>query len=449
MNSEGIIYALAAVFLAAGVLAWLVRIPLVYNVRNLIVRWKTTLLTALAFTVVIALMTVMLAFVNGMQRLTENSGQPGNVIILSEGATDESYSNLIFSDVGDIENQEGISRHAGQPLCSRETYIIVNQPISEARAGRPQRRFLQLRGVDDPQIASQVHRMDLYPGGRWFSPAGVRELPAAALAPARSPAAIEVVLGEGIARELGLDRSDRELQAARDPERLDVGDWFVLGERPWLVVGVMRSAGSTFDSEVWAKRSVIGPQFGKETYTSLVLRTADEQTARRVRDFFNGRYSKAALQAMVETEYFRSLGETNRQFLYAVIFVAVVMGIGGVFGVMNTMFAAISQRSKDIGVLRVLGFARRQVLISFLLESLLIAVIGGALGCALGWLADGWTATSIVSAGPGGGKSVVVNLVVDAQIFATGMLLSVVIGLIGGVLPALAAMRLRPLESLR
>jgi len=128
----------------------------------------------------------------------------------------------------------------------------------------------------------------------------------------------------------------------------------------------------------------------------------------------------------------------------------VIMAFGGIFGVMNTMFAAISQRTKDIGVLRILGFGRRQVLVSFLLETMLIAFTGGVLGCALGSLAHGVTASSIISGGQGGfGKTVILRLVVDANTLAVGMMLTLVMGVAGGLLPALSAMRLRPLESLR
>lgn len=127
------------------------------------------------------------------------------------------------------------------------------------------------------------------------------------------------------------------------------------------------------------------------------------------------------------------------------------MAIGGMFGIMNTMFAAIAQRTKDIGVLRIVGFARNQVLISFLLESMVLALVGGLMGCAIGSFADGWTAKSIVSSGPGGGggKFVVLQLDVDLEIMLTGLVISLLMGLVGGLLPALSAMRLRPLESMR
>jgi ABC-type antimicrobial peptide transport system permease subunit len=125
------------------------------------------------------------------------------------------------------------------------------------------------------------------------------------------------------------------------------------------------------------------------------------------------------------------------------------MAIGGVFGVMNTMFAAISQRIKDIGVLRLLGYARWQILVSFLLESLVIALLGGLVGCLVGSLTDGLTASSIVSGHSGGGKVVVLQLAVDAWVWAVGIFLTLLTGAIGGLLPALSAMRLRPLEALR
>jgi len=435
----GVLFGLAALLLFFG------RIPISYNLLNLTVRWRTTLLTALAFTLVISLLTVMLAFVNGMYQLTENSGHPENVVVLAEGSTDESFSNLGFSDIGDIENQAGILRPDGRPLLSRETYLVVNQPIPNAPPGGPQRRFLQLRGIVDPNIAAQVHQIVLYEGGGWFSESGVQEVDSAS-----ATTAVEVVVGEGIARELGSSRTEAELAAAANSNRLDVGDVFSLSNRPWKVVGVMQSSGSTFDSEVWAKQSLIGPMFGKETYTALVARTADAESAATLKNFLNNDYKKAAVSALSEPEYYAGLSSTNRQFLFGIIFVAIVMAIGGVFGVMNTMFAAIGQRTKDIGVLRLIGYRRRQILISFLLESLAIAFIGGLLGCAVGMLADGWTATSILSAGQGGGgKFIVLKLAVDANTIAVGLLLALVMGLAGGLLPSLSAMRLSALDALR
>jgi putative ABC transport system permease protein len=232
-------------------------------------------------------------------------------------------------------------------------------------------------------------------------------------------------------------------------DRLDVGDTFSLGDRRWIVVGVLKSAGSTFDSEIWAKRGMIGPMFGKENYSSLVLRTAGPAEARTLKEFFNTQYKKAAVLAQVETDYFENLSGTNRQFLFAIGFVTVVMAFGGMMGVMNTMFAAVSNRVKDIGVLRLMGYSRTQIMLAFLLESLLIAMVGGAIGCALGSLVDGWTATSIVSGSSGGGKFVVLRLSVDLQTILLGFVLAQGMGLFGGFIPAFSAVRLKPLEALR
>jgi ABC-type antimicrobial peptide transport system permease subunit len=256
------------------------------------------------------------------------------------------------------------------------------------------------------------------------------------------------VIGEGVARELARDRTPEQLASPRNPQRLDVGDTFTLAERAWIVVGVMNSASSTFGSEIWAKRSLIGPLFGKDAVTTLVLQTRDEETAGQLKQYVNKQYQQAAT-AQLETDYYANLSETNRQFLWAIVVVTVVMAVGGAFGVMNTMFAAISQRIKDIGVLRLLGYGRGQIVVSFLMESLVIALAGGLAGCLLGSLAHGWSATSVVSGHAAGGKFVVLQLAVTAEVVTVGLLVSIVMGAVGGLVPALSAMRLRPLEALR
>jgi putative ABC transport system permease protein len=450
-SSRGIwISAATALALVAGLMLG-VKVPLRYLVRNLTVRWRTTAMTALAFVLVISLLTVMMAFVNGMYHLTQASGQPGNVMVMADGATDESFSNLVAPDMADLENQAGILRENDRPLCSRETYLVVTQPIENPVPGRPQRRFLQVRGLDDARMSGRVHGLDLYAGGAWLSEAGVREVEQKSAPGSEISAAqplIEAVVGEGVAHVIATDQKHDSGSGPRR-ERLDVGDIFSLGDRKWLVVGVLKSAGSTFDSEIWAKRSMIGPMFGKENYSSLVLRTAGAGEAKKLKDFYNNNYKKAAVMAQVETDYFDNLAGTNRQFLFAIGFVTVVMAVGGVMGVMNTMFAAVSNRVKDIGVLRLMGYSRSQVMLAFLLESLLIAMVGGAIGCALGSLVDGWTANSIVSSGAGGGKFVVLRLSIDVPTLLLGFVLAMSMGLVGGFLPACSAVRLKPLEALR
>jgi hypothetical protein len=529
----------------AGVLR---KVPFSYNLRNVVVRWKTTALTAVAFTLVVALLTAMLGFVNGMYRLTANSGVPSNVIVLADGATDELFSNLGYGDIKQIETERPVAydEDGKTKLASWEVYVVVNQPILTRRCpecgalvpvdrlgrnlmphapreqtfrdklarpaarwtaagsaaglallalaglalggalrrrpglsglatagaaaaglalglalvhsaslpwlpvptgpecegsgadvtGARGRRFLSVRGVEDAVTSGKVHGLPLHEGGSWFSAAGVRALPGSAT----GEQAVECVIGEGLSRELGPDQGKAALA---------VGDVFELGPRKWVVTGILQSAGSTFDSEVWAKFGMIKDYFGKNTYTTCVLRTADARAAAAFAKDLTANYKKPAVKAQTEPEYYSSLNATNQQFLYAIAVVVVIMAIGSVFGVMNTMFAAISQRTKDIGVMRILGYTRWQVLASFFMEALALAVIGGVLGCALGSLCHGLSATSNIASGPGGGKSVVIRLIVDGWVLSIGMGFALFMGCVGGLVPALSAMRLGALESLR
>jgi hypothetical protein len=413
------------------------KIPLGYNLRNLVVRWPTTLLTALAFVLVTGLLVVMMAFVNGMYRLTEQSAQPANVIVLSDGATDEAFSNLGFSDVSDLEREPGVAKNAaGKPLASKESYMIATQPLPVPEGKPSRRRFVQVRGLDDAVLSGEVHSLKLL-AGDWLTgdDPGVQADPSG-----KGLAYIRTVVGAGFAASYAKDFNRPTLQ---------VGETFDLAERTWVVVGVMDSTGTTYDSEVWAKRSLVGQRFGKDQYTSVVLRSESKEAADALAKHLKENFTKAKVAALTELEYFSNLNATNAQFAYAIAVVAIFMAAGGAFGVTNTMFAAVAQRSKDIGVLRILGFARSKVLLSFLLESLLLAGIGGALGCALAFCANGLTATSVVGGAGGGGKSVVLQLIVDGHLIAIGMFFALTMGLLGGLAPALSAMRVRPLESLR
>jgi len=429
----------AAVLILQG-LGLIRAVPLKYNLRNLVVRWRTTFLTALAFTLVVGLNTVMLAFVNGMYALTKGTGVPGNVMVLADGATDEVFSNLGKEGITQLElfNNDVLKNASGDLMSSRELFLLVNQPVPNAEKlgpGARKRRFIQVRGIEDPQLSGAVHNLTIHPGGSWFT--GDVEATAGSV----GLAAVQAVLGEGIARELGKDIGKATLE---------VGDTFEIIGRPWRVKGIMQSGSTTFDSEIWVKGAWAGPQFGKkDTYTTVILRTADTDRARQVAADLTANFKNPAVVAQVEAEYYEKLNTTNQQFLVAIIVVVSIMAIGGVFGVMNTMFAAIAQRTKDIGVMRILGYARWQILTSFFLESIFLALLGGALGCALGTLAHGWSATSIMSGGAGGGKSVVLKLVVDFPTLMQGMEFAIAMGCVGGLWPALSAMRLKPLDAVR
>jgi ABC-type lipoprotein release transport system permease subunit len=461
------------------------KVPLTYNLRNLQVRWLTTLVTGLAFTLVVGLLVVMLAFVQGMDDLSNNSGNPNNIIIMSDGATDEAFSSLAATArVEELANEiQQLVARDNDPLRTfiavKEVYVIVNHFLPRPDANGRTRRFVQMRGVDDWRMAARIHGIELGQG-QWFSESGVRKIPTAGgkeklqvrqavaalglvssgipspvipreVVPLQVAAldvstldlgetAYEVVLGHGIAQVFGKDKG---------VDAVGPGEILRLGQLKWYVVGVMKDNGTMFGSEIWSLDKYVGPNFGrKNTYSSYVMQINDPNDAAKAAALL--KKSPQAIAATPEPEYYAKLGETNKQFLVAVIFVAVVMAIGGVLGVMNTMFAAVSQRRKDIGVLRLLGFTRWQILMSFLMESLIIAFIGGALGLAAAyWLADGYTMASVMSSGAGGGKSVVLKLSVTGWIVGAAAAFTFLMGAVGGLIPSLSAMRLRPLESLR
>src|SRR5262245_60127200 len=166
---------LLAVIVALALLATLGRVPIRYSLRNLMVRWRTTALTAMAFMLVVGLLIVLLAFVTAMSRLTEQSGQPGNVIVLSDGAIDELFSNFQYTESSDVEREPGVARDENNhPLCSRETYLVVSQDTGTTVGDRPQRRFVQVRAIEDPLMSARVHGLDLYAGVQGVSAAGVK-----------------------------------------------------------------------------------------------------------------------------------------------------------------------------------------------------------------------------------------------------------------------------------
>ena len=273
------------------ILIFIGRVPLAYNLRNLRVRWPITLLTAVVFTAVVGILTVLLAFVNGMYQLTSDSGQPGNVLILADGSTDEVFSNLGYSDVALFERETAtldednrplrrpirakrIARNGEPiPIASREVYCIINRPVENDPT---RRQFVQVRGVVDPQMAGEVHGLRLV-AGDWFADAGVRT--PAGLQPGSDKDQIEAVSA----------RAWRELGSKRGVPTLVVGDTFELADRTWVVAGIMNTEGTTFGSEVWAKHDRVSKMFNKLGYSSLVLRVEDdgsrEEVAERARQF--------------------------------------------------------------------------------------------------------------------------------------------------------------------
>ena len=377
-------------------------IPFAYSHRNLRVRWKTTLMTASGFTLVVAALVVVLAFVNGMLAVCLQTGEPENVLIIARGSSDELLSTIDREVVIQIEDDPGIARNAGgRLLSSREAFIPVNKAVG--------RQMLQMRGVEP--IALEVHPNVEIVEGEMFRPGHD-----------------EVIVGRAAQQELGLA----------------VGDELEVGEKLRRVAGIFTSGGSVFEIEIWASLPELVEQFHREgTYSTIVLQTTDAQTAKEVAERLTDN-RRLSIDAVPEPDYYLEQAEQTDMLRSAGFTVALFMGIGAVFGVTNTMFAAIEQRTKDIAVLRLLGFRKHEILISFLGEALLIAVIGGVLGSLLGYSVNGLSVSSFLSV-----KAVAFAFTVDFWSIVIALGFTLVLGIVGGLLPALAAMRVDPLVSLR
>ncbi len=381
-------------------------IPFRYNIRNLVVRWKTTLMTAGGFTLVVSALVIMLAFVSGIQAVCTVSGDPANVLILAKGASDEVFSQIDTRTASEIENARGISRDRnGRPLISRELYMVVHRFVETEGVFK----FLQIRGVQS--TAYDVHDNVTVVDGR---------MP--------RPNQSEILIGRGVQAE----------------HKLRIGDTVEIGRKVWKVSGVFDAQRSALESEGWCDLSELASQFRREGfYTTLVARTASPAAAADLSErLMSSRLTQCSAQP--EQSYYAKQAENTEFMKTGAIIIAWFMGLGAIFGVMNTMFAAIGQRRKDIAVLRILGFQPYEIVISFLGEALLIAAVGGLLGISLGYMANGFTTSASISA-----REVQLAFKVDEQSVLIASIATFIMGLFGGLLPALSVVRIQPLEALR
>jgi ABC-type lipoprotein release transport system permease subunit len=381
-------------------------IPLSYSCRNLLVRWKTTLMTASAFVLVVGAVVVMLAFIRGIEQACAVSGEAENVLLLAKGHNDEVMSRLDRLVAARVEHERGVARDAAnQPLVSRELFMVVHHQDTQTRGYR----FLQLRGVTP--MAFHVHTVVRIQEGQEFR-----------------PGQSEVMIGKAVQRETGFQ----------------VGDSIEIGRKQWKVRGVFEANGSALEAEVWTDLNEIASQFRREgVYSSVVLRANDAAAAMELADRL-AHSRKVSVEALTETRYYQKQAEQADVMKTAAWVIAWFMGVGAMFGVMNTMFAAIAQRTKDIALLRIMGYEAIHILLSFLFEATLIAVLGGGLGLALGCATNGLTQSASL-----GARQIDFSLRVDGAIVAFVAVFTVGMGLLGGLVPALSAMRIKPLEALR
>jgi ABC-type antimicrobial peptide transport system permease subunit len=390
-----------------------VPLPLGYPLRSLVQRRLRTGFTVAVVALVVIATTLFLGLVSSLRRTLVTTGSPDNLVVMRKGADNDGSSAVPLEAYQTLRFLEGVARDAkGEPLVSPE---IVVQPFFFTEDGG--RENVLVRGVDAQALA--VHEEVHIAEGRMLT-----------------PSLGEAVVGRGVAGRYRGAALGREIR---------------FGRRDWKIVGILESGGSSFESEVWVDvRDLAADTRRGSWYSGVRLKVAPgadrDALMRRIAD--DPRWT---LAAKPEPEYYAKQAESANIFYVLVVALAVLAGVGAVFGATNTMYASVESRTAEIGTLRALGFPRAAVLQAFLLESLAIAGIGLAVGVAVAVPLA--LAVSEAVGGIGFAASTfstsVIQLRISAFDIAVAAGLASAIGLIGGLAPAWRASRLLPIEALR
>ena len=384
-------------------------IPLGYNLRNLAVRKTTTLMTALGIALTVAVMLAVLALVEGLGQAFRSSGDPLHVLVMRRGAQSELTSNFTRERFNDIKFMPGVAKtSSGEPMASLEVVTVVVLESPEI----PQGMNINLRGL--MPVGIEMRQGIRLEAGRWFSP-GKRE----------------VVVGKSVA--------DR-YPAAR------MGGVLEFGRSKWSVVGVMSHGNSAVNSEIWTDLNQVAADFERQDVLSSALLRAQDEAG--VQALINTLRADQRLQVDAQTEksYYDAQTVAAMPIQFIGTFVAIIMAVGSCFAAMNTMYAAVARRAREIGTLRVLGFSKSGILFSFFLESLLLSLLGGLLGVLL------VLPINNITTGIGSFTTfteIAFQIRVTPAIMATGIAFGLFMGALGGIFPAAAAARKEILASLR
>ena len=382
-------------------------IPLKYNTGNLAARRASMLLTILGIGVVNAVMLSMLALWHGVKTTTVASGSPTDLIVLRESAETELSSWVSREAYEIIRTLPGIAKGAnGQPLVSPELVILFKLPRRDAPSGSN----VMVRGLTPAGLEMRsVKLID----GRMFK-----------------PGTSEVIAAKRIRDRFA---------------NMSVGDAFHFGATDYRVVGVFDAAGTAFDSEVWADENFLGSSRKRLAYSTVVARPADASAAKQIAEAIR---NDNRLKLLVKTE--RKYYEEQTSGLFGILilvgFVTFFMVIGAVLGTMNTMFSAIAGRTRELATMRALGFKRRAILMSIVIESALVSLLGGVAGVLLALPING------ISTGTTNFRTfseIAFNFRVDASVATTGIVIALIAGVAGGLLPAISAARMPITKALR
>jgi len=384
-------------------------LPISYNVRNLRSRWKVTLLAIFGIALVVAAFVTILSMARGFNIALSSTGSDNNAIVTQRGSMSELSSWMDVGAANIVSVDPRVARgNDGKPLASCEVVVITARP--EKATGLPTN--ITFRGVTP--TAFKVRNGIKVVEGRMFT-----------------PGLFEVIVGKKIADRL---------------QGVEVGSIIPIQRKNWKVVGLFTADGSSFESEIWGDYDAMAPAIGRNGgCESLTVRLTSPAVLAGFDKDVRGN-PQFQLQADAERQYYENLaGPTAGALMGLAVFVAVVMGIGAVFGAMNTMYAIVSQRTREIGTLRALGFSRFSILFSFVMESVLLAAIGGLLGCLIALPMNGFTAAT----GTNSFSELAFAFRVTPQLLLVGLVFAVVMGVVGGMLPALRASRMPITRALR
>jgi putative ABC transport system permease protein len=358
---------------------------------------------------VVAVLVSVLAMGAGFRHTLADTGRADRVIILRGGSDAELNSNLTRSDVDTIANAPGLAKDSsGKALLSSELVTVVNVP--KVDTGTDANVTLRGVGLKLTEVRPELKIVQ----GRMFRPA-VREL----------------IAGVGAAKQF---------------RGLDVGGVLHLRNADWTVTGVFTSNGDIHESELLADVDTVGSSIERNGYSSAVgLLTGPEQFNR----FKDALTTDPQLKVDVkrEPEYYAAQSKGLSQAINVVgTTVAIIMAIGAMFGALNSMYSAVAARGLEIATLRAIGFGALPVLSSVMVEALLLSLLGGVIGAALAWLFFNGHSVSTLG---GAFAQVVFQLTVTRALIVTGIIWACVIGLLGGLFPALRAARLPVAEALR
>jgi putative ABC transport system permease protein len=383
-------------------------LPLKYNIRNIIVRKGSTLATAFTIGLTVTVFLMVMALARGIDLTLSSSGEPLNMIVLREGSTAELNSSLTRENFNDLMYLDGVEREADKPLAAGELVTL----IYKARKGMSQGSNVTVRGVGPMSFKLRSGFQTV--AGRLFQ-----------------PGLTEAVVSKRIAERF---------------QGLDVGDRFRIQTTDYTVVGLFDSAGKAFESEIWVDINSLASTTKRENYSSVLMRVKDENAlsalSKRITDD-----PKLHLKAVSERTFYEDQqGVASGALKGLAVFISFIMAVGAGFAGMNTMYAAVARRTKEIGTLRVLGFSRFSILIAFLLESVAIALIGAAIGIVLA------LPLNFVSTGTSNWvtfSEIAFNFRVTLDLMIFALIFGGVIGLIGSLLPSIRASRFKIVDALR